>query len=207
MNDILEVLTYILKGLLIVAAGFSLGTWWATFRLKKHLRGLLIRWEKPAFGLWTALLFLLLLAFLSAGMIAYAFATKLSAIPTTASLLEEIASLCFLHVSFIVLTYSGLKAHHNYVFCERGIYNIRFCWKRGMWQVELIPWEMLYDYYEQQEGALIRYTLLLRDRRHLIVEAPIHLKDIVDRIINLGLERSALLHKYSHRIGRYSSES
>lgn len=207
MPELLNLLYYTLQGTLLLALAFAVGAWWATFQLRKRLTGLLIRWEKPAFGLWTAILFLLMLIYLSAGMLAYAFSIRLFSGTPPSPLWRDIASICFLHASVLVLLFAGLRAHHLYVLSERGIYDTKFDWKRFAWQVDLIPWEEVYDYYHHEEGALIRYVLLLRDRRQVTLEVPVHLRDIIERVIVLGTEKYSFLHKYSQMIRRYYSES
>lgn len=207
MPALLTLLPYVLKGLLFLTAIAVVGVWWASFNLRKRLRGHLFRWEKPSFGLWTAILFLLGLIFLSGGMLAYAFAVRLTESPPLILFWKEIAALSLLEVSLLVLLYAGLRAHHLYVLSDRGIYNIRFCWKRFVWEVELIPWEAVYDYYTHEEGALFRFTLLLRNRQQVVLEVPMHLRELVERVIVLGKEKYGFLYKYGQQIRRYSSES
>jgi len=207
MAYLLETIYHGLQGTLAVAVLFTIGSWWATLQLRKQLTGLLIRWDKPAFGVWTAVLFMLVLVFLSGGMLAYAFSIRLFPTATSSPLWADIASLCFLHVSVLILLFAGLRGHHLYILSERGIYNTKFIWQRMKWDVELIPWEEVYDYYYHEDGALIRYSLLLRDKRKIILEVPTHLKDLIERVIVLGTEKYSFLRKYSEMIRRYYSES
>lgn len=207
MAYLIEAIYYVLQVTLAVAALFTVGSWWATIQLRKRLTGLLIRWDKPAFGLWTAVLFMLVLVFLSGGMLAYAFSIRLFPTATSSPLWADIASLCFLHVSVLVLLFAGLRGHHLYILSERGVYDTKFSWRRMKWEVELIPWEEVYDYYHHEDGALIRYSLLLRDKRKITLEVPTHLKDLIERVIVLGTEKYSFLHKYSEMIRRYYSES
>ncbi|MEN3040694.1 MAG: hypothetical protein ABDH66_04040 [Bacteroidia bacterium] len=207
MTETLTLIARLLEGLLMGVALFTVGVWWATFSLRRKLSGMLIRWDKPAFGLWAAILFLGILIFLSAGMLAYAFSIRFSAEPQLVALWREVAALNFLGVSLLILLFAGLKGHHLYILSERGIYYQRFIWARLSWNVELIPWEAVYDYYQYEEDALVRYTLLLRDRRKIILEAPLHLKDAIERVINLGTEKYNFLQRYSQKIRRYYSGS
>lgn len=207
MLELLNLLYYALHGTLVIALAFTVGAWWATFKLRKRLTGLLIRWDKPAFGFWTAIIFLLVLIYISGGMLSYALAIGLFPESAPSPLWKDIASMCFLHASVLVLLFAGLRGHHLYVLSERGIYDTKFDWKRFVWQVELIPWEEVYDYYQHEEGALVRYVLLLRDRRQFTLEVPIHLRELIERVIVLGTEKYSFLHKYSQMIRRYYSES
>lgn len=207
MAYLINALYYGLQGTLSIAVLLTIGSWWATLQLRKQLSGFLIRWDKPAFGVWTAILFLLVLVFLSGGMLAYAFSVRLFPAAISSPLWADIASLCFLHVSVLVLLFAGLRGHHLYILSERGIYNTHFDWRRMKWNVELIPWEEVYDYYHHEEDALVRYSLLLRDKRKVTLEVPTHLKDLIERVIILGTEKYSFLHKYSETIRRYYPES
>ncbi|MCS6895978.1 MAG: hypothetical protein NZZ60_07550 [Bacteroidia bacterium] len=207
MAETLTLLTYLMEGFLVIAALFAGGTWWATFSLRKKLSGTLIRWDKPSFGLWAALLFLGILIFLSGGMLSYAFSIRFATEPRLVALWKEFAALNFLCVSMLILIFAGLRGHHLHILSERGIYNHRFIWTKLSWDVELIPWEEVYDYYQHVDGALTKYILLLRDRRKITLEVPVHLSDTIERVINLGTEKYTFLQKYSQKIRRYYSGS
>ncbi|MCX8112988.1 MAG: hypothetical protein N3E49_07345 [Bacteroidia bacterium] len=207
MPDVLMGVTYALEALVVLSGLLAVGAWWATFRLKKRLTGLLVRWDKPAFGLWTAVIFLFVLIFLSAGMLSYAFSIRLFPGSFSAPLWRDIASLCFLEVSVLILLFAGLRAHHLHVLSDRGVYLIKFNWSRLEWMVELVPWEEVYDYYHHEEGGLARYVLLLRDRRQVVLEVPMPLREIIDRVILLSTEKYSFLHKYGPMIRRHHPES
>ncbi|MCS7152904.1 MAG: hypothetical protein NZ989_03050 [Bacteroidia bacterium] len=207
METILAWIEYGIGGVLILTTIFTVAVWWATLRFRKHISESIIRWDKPIFGLWTSILFLFVLLFTSLGMLAYAFSSRLFSEPSQAPLWREIASLCFLEVSMLILLFAGLRGHYLYILSERGIYDAKFDWKRLAWNIELIPWEEIYDYYHHDEGALVRYTLLLRSKRQIFLEVPLHLKDAIEKIILLGTEKFSFLQKYSHMTRRHHSES
>ncbi|MCS6790480.1 MAG: hypothetical protein NZ580_05835 [Bacteroidia bacterium] len=204
MEAALQLILYALQGSVGILAALTLGTWWLSWRLKQHFTGLLMRWEKPEFGLWTAILFLLLLVCVSGGMLSYAFMVRHDGLPNLIPLWKEI-TYTFVGLSGLIgLFYSGLRPQFFYVVSERGLYQTHFRWQYLRWQVELVPWELVYDYYVVEEEALVTFNLVLRDRRRITLQAPIHLRDTIERIIEYGSDKYSFLHKYGRKIARPS---
>ncbi|MEN2992564.1 MAG: hypothetical protein ABDH91_03310 [Bacteroidia bacterium] len=203
----LTLLTYALMslvgGLILVVIGVGV----ASLQLRRHFRGFLLRWEKPSFGLWTIGLFLFLLASLSGGMLAYAFALKFSPTAAAAQRWWQIALLCFSNGLLVVLLYLALRLQYMYVLSERGIYNPRYRWQTLRWDVELIPWESVYDYYKVEEASLVRYTLLLRDKRSYTLYVPGHVQDTIDRVLAHYIDKYNFLYRYGRKIESRPSDS
>ncbi|MCS7189285.1 MAG: hypothetical protein RMJ66_05940 [Bacteroidia bacterium] len=178
--------------------------WVFSIALYRRLRGILLKWEKPVFGLWTALLFSIGLLMLSGGMLSYALSIKYGASSTIANLWQDISTLCFASVAVVGLLYWGLRYQFLQPISEEGFYKIEFDWNRLSWKVELIPWEKIYDYYFHTEEALTTFTLLLRNRREVSFQVPIHLREIIERIIDFSTDKHNLFHSQSQRITRSS---
>ncbi|MCX7606608.1 MAG: hypothetical protein N2170_05000 [Bacteroidia bacterium] len=202
-----ETLTIALLGLKAIAfalASIVVVVWGFSVALRRKLRDILLRWEKPVFGVWTAILFVGGLAFLSGGMLGYAFYVKYGTVSEEALLWRAISSVCFGLIGLVALLYFGLRFQYIQPLSERGFYQIAYDWERLRWRVELIPWEKVYDYYVHSDDILTHFTLLLRDKREIVFTAPTHLRDIIERIIEFGTDKYTFLQNYGYRITRSS---
>lgn len=202
MLDALEVALVALKAFSLLLAALTAVIWAFSVALRKKLSDILLRWEKPHFGVWTAGFFLGGLAFLSAGMLCYAFAIKYDAQPEIAHLWRLLSLLCFGVVGLLGILYTGLRYQFVQPISERGFYQIRFDWQRFAWEVEFISWEKVYDYFTQSDGVLVTFTLLLRDRRKVVFSVPQHLRETVERVVDFGTDKYNFLHTHGQRIAR-----
>lgn len=198
----LEAALVILKALSLLLATLTALVWGFSVALRKKLSDILLRWEKPQFGLWTAIFFLGGLGFVSAGMLSYAFAIKYDAQPELFQLWRTLSLLCFGFVMLLGVLYMGLRYQFVQPLSERGFYQIRFDWQRFAWEVEFIPWERVYDYFTQSDGVLITFTLLLRDRRKVVFSVPQHLRETVERVVDFSTDKYGFLHTHGQRIAR-----
>ncbi len=202
MVDALEVALIALKAVSFLLASLTALVWGFSVALRKKLSDILLHWEKPHFGVWTAGFFLGGLALLSAGMVSYAFAIKYHAQPEVTQLWRTLSLLFFGLVILLGVLYAGLRYQFVQPLSERGFYQIYFDWGRFAWEVELIPWEKVYDYFTQSDGVLVTFTLLLRDRRKLVFSVPQHLREVVERVVDFSTDKYGLLHMYGKRIAR-----
>lgn len=202
MVDALQVALTLLKALSLLLAALTALVWSFSVALRKKLSDILLRWEKPHFGVWTAGFFLGGLASISTGMLSYAFAIKYEAQPEAAHLWRLHSLLWFGIVGLLGLMYAGLRYQFVQPLSERGFYQIRFDWGRFAWQVEFIPWENVYDYFAQSDGVLVTFTLLLRDKRKLVFSVPQHLREVVERVIDFSTDKYGFLYTQGRRIAR-----
>ncbi|GIV23851.1 MAG: hypothetical protein N3A68_04910 [Bacteroidia bacterium] len=206
MAEVMVGLSYVLTGIAGLLAGLTVAVWGYAVALQRKFAGVLLRWEKPAFSLWTAALFAGGLFFLSGGMLSYALAIKYAHSPLIAKALYQLSGISFGVVGVVGLLYLGLRYHYLQPISERGIYKVRFDWSAFRWEVQLIPWEQVYDYYIHYDGVLAHFTLILRDRQRFSFSLPMHLYDTVERIIDIGVEKYSFLQSYGRKIARSSSE-
>lgn len=206
MAEVMVGLSYALTAIAGLIAGLTVAVWAYARALQRKFAGVLLRWEKPAFSLWTAALFAGGLLFLSGGMLAYALAIKYAQDPLIARALYRLSEVSFGIVGLVGLLYLGLRYHYMQPISERGIYKVRFDWSTFQWDVQLIPWEEVYDYYIHYDGVLANFTLILRDRQRFSFSLPMHLHDTVERIIDMGVEKYSFLQSYGKKIARSSSE-
>lgn len=206
MAEVVVGLSYALTGLAWLLVGLTGVVWAYAWALRRKFVGVLLRWEKPAFSLWTAVFFAGGLFFLSGGMLAYALAIKYAQSPLIAKALYKLSGISFGIVGGVGLLYLGLRYHYMQPISERGIYKVRFDWSTFRWEVQLIPWEQVYDYYIHYDGVLAHFTLILRDRQRFSFSLPMYLYDTVERIIDIGVEKYSFLQSYGRKIARSSSE-
>nr|BAL55947.1 hypothetical protein HGMM_F32H02C20 [uncultured Bacteroidetes bacterium] len=204
MLDGLRIALYGLEGVAVLLGGLTLLVWAYSHSLKKRLRHVFLRWERPAFGVWATGLFLAALAFLSGGMLSYAFSVKYSGETLVASEWQAVGWVCFVLVGELILLYGGLRAHYMVALAERGLYLTRFDWNRLQWKAELVPWEAIYDYYVHEGEVLHIFVLLLRDRRKIQLELPAYLRGKVERAIEYHVEKYTFLERYGRKFTRSS---
>lgn len=206
MADGLLIGLYALKALGLFLATLTAAVWGYAFSLRRKLSDILLRWESPDFGIWTAVLFSMSLAFLSGGMLGYALYVKHATAPEISALWQSLSTLSFGLVGLVGILYLGLRAQYMQSLSERGYYYVFFNWQTWSWHVELILWEEVYDYYVHTDEALSVFTLLLRDQRKIHFQAPAHLREVIERAIDYGIDKYAFLQRYGRKVTRSSSE-
>ncbi|GIV24849.1 MAG: hypothetical protein KatS3mg026_0541 [Bacteroidia bacterium] len=203
----LDVAFYGLSVAVGLGAVAAVVVWIYAFSLRKKLRDRLLSWENPAFGLPTAVLFMLALAFLSGVLLGYAFYLKYPSTSQVAVFWRSSTALFFLLFLETIVIYGGLQIQNMHCLAERGFYHIRFDWSLLKWRVELIPWEQVYDYYVHTEAVLSTFTLIFRDRRTISFQAPSYLRSSIEQVIDYGREKYVFLWRHGRSVTRSSSES
>jgi len=153
--------------------------WANVIAVYKRLRRIALRWEKPDFGIVSLILFVIMLLFLSGSLLSYAFYIRdAGRVPGAEKWLYEFIGLSTI-LFFSGLIYLALKLLYIQVVSEEGIYKIYFSHRKFVFQVDLLPWSDIYDYYMHKDEFFSKVSFIMRDRGMHVIQVPTYLTKVL----------------------------
>ncbi len=205
-----EALNLLLLGTKVL--GFSVALvalyfWINVVVVHSRLKKVLLRWEKPEFGITSVSLFAIMIMVLSGSLLCYAFYVRdAGQVPEAEKWLYEFIGLSGLLFLF-GLIYLALKLLYIQPVSEEGIYKITFQKKFFLFQGELIAWSDIYDYYVRQGDFFSTVTFITRRGNSYRFEIPTYLVNSLTKIADYSIDKYAFLMRYGKKASKSSRHS
>ncbi len=205
--EALNILLTVTKVLGFAFALVALYFWINVMVIHSRLKKVILRWEKPDFGVISVGLFILMLGVLSGSLLCYAFYVRdAGQTPEAEKWLYEFIGLSGLLFLF-GLIYVALKVLYIQPISEEGIYKITFHKRLFLYHVELIAWSDVYDYYIRQDDFFSTVTFITRQGGTYRVEIPTYLVNSLSKIADYSIDKYAFLMRYGKRASKSSRHS
>lgn len=203
-SDVLNLLLAGTKVLGFCAALIALYFWINVVLVHSRLKKVVLRWEKPDFGIISVVLFIVMITILSGSLLCYAFYVRdAGQSPEAERWLYEFIGLSGLLFLF-GLMYLALKLLYIQPVSEEGVYKITFQKKLFLFQPELIPWSEVYDYYVRQGDFFSTVTFITRQGDTYRLEIPTYLVNSLTKIADYSIDKYAFLMRYGKKASKSS---
>jgi len=203
-SEALNLLLGATKVLGFPVALIALYFWFNVVFVHSRLKKVLLRWEKPDFGIIAVVLFTIMVVILSGSLLCYAFYVRdAGQVPEAEKWLYEFIGLSGL-LFLLGLIYLALKLLYIQPVSEEGIYKITFQKKLFFFQAELIPWSDIYDYYVRQGDFFSTITFITRRGNTYRFEIPAYLVSSLTKIADYSIDKYAFLMRYGKKASKSS---
>jgi hypothetical protein len=181
--------------------------WANVIAVYKRLRRIALRWEKPDFGIVSLILFVIMLLFLSGSLLSYAFYIRdAGRVPGAEKWLYEFIGLSTI-LFFSGLIYLALKLLYIQVVSEEGIYKIYFSQRKFVFQVDLLPWSDIYDYYMHKDEFFSKVSFIMRDGGMHVIQVPTYLTKVLAKLADYSIDKYAFLMRYGKKTSKSSPQT
>jgi len=204
LPEVVDVLLLLTKVLGFALALVVLYLWVNVTIIHRHLKKIVLRWEKPEFGIVSLVIFIAMILLLSGSLLGYAFYIRdVGRVPGTEKWLHLFVGLSGL-LMLSGLAYLALKLLYIQPIGEEGIYLIHFSRKVFLFQTRLVAWSDLYDYFIQQDEFFSTFTFIARDGKQYRLCVPTYLVKTLSKLADYSIDKYAFLMKYGRKISKSS---
>jgi len=202
----LSLLVAVIKGTSLVMALIVVYLWANVVFVYSRLRKVVLRWERPQFGIIAVTLFVLMLLFLSGSLLSYAFYIR--DVGQKADAHQWLYAFIGLSVLLFLtgLAYLALKALYMQPIGEEGLYKIGFNKRYFLWRPELLSWSEIYDYYVREGEFFSDFTFIMRDGSAFMISTPTYLVKTISKIADYSIDKYAFLMRYGRKVSKSSRQ-
>ena len=199
--DVLLTLTKVLGFALALAV---LYLWVNVTIIHRNLKKIVLRWEKPEFGIVSLAIFIAMILILSGSLLSYAFYIR----DVGRVLGAEMWLHLFVGLSGLLLlsglAYLGLKLLYIQPIGEEGIYMVYFSRRVFLFQTNLITWSDVYDYFIQQGEFFSTIVFIARNGKQYPLRVPTYLVKTLSKLADYSIDKYAFLMKYGRKTSKSS---